>query len=81
MPGQPGWNRSSNLAGSTPPNVCAYMVRAKRLNINPINVELVWFDDKELTNPTYALYVAAQGGNDPALVPKSGRFAFSGLHH
>ena len=39
---------------------CEYVVRAKRLNVYPDAVELVWFDDKELDNSTYALWVAAQ---------------------
>ncbi len=44
---------------------CHYVVRAKRLNVGSNFVELVWFDGKELFNPTYALWVAAQAGSLP----------------
>ncbi len=45
--------------------VCTYMLRAKRLTLDPGNVELVWFDDKELKNSTYALYVASYASGAP----------------
>jgi hypothetical protein len=38
---------------------CAFTIPAKRLNVYPDSVELVWFDGKEVDNPAYALYVAA----------------------
>jgi hypothetical protein len=38
---------------------CAFTLPAKRLNVYPDSVELVWFDGKEVNNPAYALYVAA----------------------
>jgi hypothetical protein len=38
--------------------VCKFFVPAKRLNVYPDSLELVWFDDKETSNPAYALYVA-----------------------
>lgn len=47
---------------------CAFTIPAKRLNTYPDAVELVWFDEKEVNNPAYALYVAAhmQTGTDPS---------------
>jgi hypothetical protein len=45
---------------------CEYAVRAKRLNVFPDEVELVWFDGKELDNPTYALYAALHSPMAPA---------------
>ncbi len=48
--------------------VCVYMLRAKRLTHDPQHVELVWFDGKELDNPTYALYVAAHATDDRTAV-------------
>ncbi|MCC6526400.1 MAG: hypothetical protein IT373_27380, partial [Polyangiaceae bacterium] len=44
---------------------CEYVVRAKRVNVYPDAVELVWFDGKELDNPTYALWVAAHAPGQP----------------
>lgn len=38
---------------------CAFTVPAKRLNVYPDSVELVWFDGKELDNAAYAIYVMA----------------------
>lgn len=39
---------------------CQYTVRAKRLNVTPHDVELVWFDEvDEYDNPTLALFVAS----------------------
>ncbi len=37
---------------------CEYVVRAKRLNVYPEKVDLVFFDEKELQNEAYAAYVA-----------------------
>jgi hypothetical protein len=46
---------------------CEFTVPAKRLNVYPDAVELVWFDGKEVKNPAYALYVMAHFSekNDP----------------
>jgi hypothetical protein len=38
---------------------CEFTIPAKRLNVYPDAVELVWFDGKEVKNPAYALYVLA----------------------
>jgi len=54
---------SSESAGDQ----CHYVLRAKRINVTPTDVELVWFDDKERDNPTYALWVAAHA--DPETAP------------
>jgi hypothetical protein len=43
---------------STAGGHCAYRVRAKRINVYPDEVELVWFDGAEPNNSTYALWVA-----------------------
>jgi hypothetical protein len=46
--------------GPLPRGRCEYIVRAKRLNVTPDTVELVWFDDvTEYDNPTFALFVAS----------------------
>jgi hypothetical protein len=37
---------------------CEVVLRAKRLNVYPDQLELVWFDGDEPTNPTFALWVA-----------------------
>jgi hypothetical protein len=48
---------------------CHYLLPAKRLNVYPSDVELVWFDRKELDNPSYAIYVAAYAFEPPGAVP------------
>jgi hypothetical protein len=42
---------------------CQYVARAKRLNTYPNALETVFFDRKDPTNPTYALYVALVGAD------------------
>ncbi|MEJ7731094.1 MAG: hypothetical protein WKG00_18000 [Polyangiaceae bacterium] len=52
----------ADACDSNPPpaeHECRFVTRAKRLNVYPDAVELVWFDGKELDNPAYALWVAA----------------------
>lgn len=39
---------------------CRLFLPASRLNVYPDEVELVWFDGKEVKNPAYALWVALQ---------------------
>lgn len=39
---------------------CRFFVPASRLNVYPDELELVWFDGKEVQNPAYALWVAMQ---------------------
>jgi hypothetical protein len=50
---------------------CRFILGAKRVNVYPDEVELVWFDGKEPNNATYAVWVALQGLDptirDPAL--------------
>jgi hypothetical protein len=39
---------------------CEYVLRAKRINVNPDTVDLVWFDDDDdFDNPAYAAFVAS----------------------
>jgi hypothetical protein len=47
-------------------NHCEFVARAKRLNVYPDRLELVWFDGKETSNPAYALWVAAHAAEDDA---------------
>lgn len=45
---------------------CQLRIPAKRINIYPDAIELVWFDEKDVTSVPYALYVvahAAEGGD------------------
>ncbi|MEJ7733523.1 MAG: hypothetical protein WKG00_30545 [Polyangiaceae bacterium] len=41
------------------PGMCEYIVRGKRLNHYVDAFEVVWFDGKEVDNPAYVLWVAA----------------------
>jgi MYXO-CTERM domain-containing protein len=45
--------------GGPPGHHCEFTIPAKRLNVYPDSVELVWFDGKEVNNPAYAVYVLA----------------------
>lgn len=59
------WRCVPRPPGSTPANQCEFTVPAKRLNVYPDGLELVWFDGKELNNAAYALYVASFANGAP----------------
>jgi hypothetical protein len=46
------------------PGHCEYIVRGKRINHYVDEFEIVWFDGKEIENPAYVLWVAANAGQD-----------------
>jgi len=50
-------------AGTAANPACNFIVRAKRVNVFPNTVELVFADGKETSNPTYALYAALYGSD------------------
>ena len=43
---------------------CKFTMPAKRLNVYPDEVELIWFDGKEVDNPAYAVWVASHANED-----------------
>lgn len=45
---------------------CRFFVPAKRLNVYPDDLELVWFDGVEMDNPAFAIWVATQAPYAPA---------------
>ncbi|MBI5533774.1 MAG: hypothetical protein HY898_13725 [Deltaproteobacteria bacterium] len=51
------------------PPVCRFAVRAKRLTMMPDAADLVFFDDKEVSNPVYGLWVATHAVELPAGTP------------
>jgi hypothetical protein len=56
--------RCVNRGGGGP--VCEYILRAKRLNVYPDGVELVFIDDRrEFSNPTYPVWLIAWDAHDP----------------
>jgi hypothetical protein len=42
-------------------SVCKMFLPASRVNVYPDELELVWFDGRDVKNPSYALYVALLG--------------------
>jgi hypothetical protein len=44
---------------------CRFFLPASRLNVYPDELELVWFDHKDVTNPAYALWVGLQFPGTP----------------
>jgi hypothetical protein len=55
--------------------VCEYILRAKRLNVYPDGIELVFIDDRrEFSNPTYPLWLIAWDAHDPTNPNDTGLF-------
>jgi hypothetical protein len=52
-------------------HTCKFIMPAKRLNVHPDEVEIVWFDGKEVDNPAYAVWVAAHANADVEMLVDS----------
>jgi hypothetical protein len=60
-------------------SICEYNVRAKRVNVYPDKLELVWLDDdREVANPVYPIFlldkIGATAGAGPALCTRQPEF-------
>ena len=65
-----GPNVCSSNATAPATGRCQFILRAKRLNVGPTEIELVWFDDwTDFTNPTLGVFAASfyDEGNAPTL--------------
>jgi hypothetical protein len=51
---------STNTMDINYTGACEQTLRATRLNVYPDEIELVWFDDKDVDNPVYGLWLALQ---------------------